>query len=82
MPGSVSDANDPTWGTADAEPATGQFVRSQPERACVFRARNRDEGIQVKLVDADGCAWRQKAIASIAEWLRDHHELGGVTILG
>lgn len=55
---------------------------SQPERACVFRARNHDDGIQVKLVDADGGAWRVKAIASIAEWLRANHELDGVTILG
>lgn len=54
----------------------------QPARACVFRHRNVDDGIQVKLVDADGGAWRTTAIASIATWLRDHDELKGVTILG
>ncbi len=54
----------------------------QPERACVARCRNSDDGIQVKLVDADGGAWRQKVIASIAAWLRKHDELKGVTILG
>ncbi len=55
---------------------------SQPERACVFRHRNVEDGIQIKLVDADGGAWRTKAIASIADWLKGHDELKGVTILG
>ena len=55
---------------------------SQPERACVARCREHDDGVQVKLVDADGGAWKSTAIASIAEWLRKHDELEGVTILG
>lgn len=55
---------------------------SQPDRACVARCREHDSGVQVKLVDADGGAWKSTAIASIAEWLRGHNELKGVTILG
>ncbi len=55
---------------------------SQPERACILRPGKTADGIRVKLVDADGGAWRWKAIASIAEWLKANEELKGVTILG
>lgn len=53
----------------------------QPDSEFVFRMRRSNGGVDLALFEAEGGAWKSKAMAGIAAWIDEKSAQGGLTIL-